>query len=124
MWRSRLVSRHEEAVDEATRRIEQSAQETGVGTSGRGRRQGSKGTGAQERERAQRQLVETALERAGTHLEHSVLLSLDALILACFMQHQLTPVCTDALVSSTLLSLSYIKYTLVVLSTCTVESRV
>ena len=96
VWRSRLVSRHEEAVDEATRRIEQSAQEAGGGCSSRGRRQGSKSTGARERERAQRQLVETALERAGTHLEHSVLLSLDALLLACFMQHQLTPVCNDA----------------------------
>lgn len=96
VWRSRLVSRHEEAVDEATRRIEQSAHESGGGASGTTRAGGggrrSRGTAAQEKERAQRQLVETALERAGTHLEHSVLLSLDALLLACLMQHHLSPV--------------------------------
>lgn len=91
MWRSRLVLRHEEAVDEATRRIEQSAQDSGPGRGGR--RSRATASAAQERERTQRQLVETALERAGTHLEHSVLLSLDALLLACLMQHQLSPVC-------------------------------
>ena len=114
------MSRHEEAVDEATRRIEQSAQEAGGGSSSRGRRQGSKGTGAQERERAQRQLVETALERAGTHLEHSVLLSLDALLLACFMQHQLSPVCNDAHVYCTVYSVQFTQqYCRYSYSTCT-----
>ena len=90
------MSRQEEAFTAATERLDSSRavrrdSEEGV-SSHRAGAGGGGGAGAGAGGQQQRQLIEQALQQAGTHLEHSVILSFYALLLACLMQTQLDEV--------------------------------